>query len=303
MKSIGNSGDLILYRTQYENVYAGGDAMRGASSLINAVGDGRKVAESILHHAGMACPAKSLEPGDERRPDPRALRQRQAKRSMGPGLPEKDADIRLNFDLFVDTLTEKSAKEEAQRCLQCDLVCNICSTVCPNRANLALRAPEIHYAVQRAEKTADGSVRIVTLASNRASQTYQIVNLADACNECGNCAIFCPSSGAPYKDKPRVHLSEASFAGAPDGFRLAAHDRLEGRFVGKSAVLTAGPDGFDYEDDEIKARLDGACLGATHAELKGGRESANLDRAVEMAVLYRLLAGREPFEPVSGGKA
>ncbi len=32
------------------------------------------------------------------------------------------------------------------------------------------------------------------------------------CNECGNCATFCPHAGKPYKDKLTVFWSEADFA-------------------------------------------------------------------------------------------
>jgi putative selenate reductase len=31
------------------------------------------------------------------------------------------------------------------------------------------------------------------------------------CNECGNCAIFCPYSGRPYKDKFTLFPSEEDF--------------------------------------------------------------------------------------------
>ena len=29
----------------------------------------------------------------------------------------------------------------------------------------------------------------------------QVVHVDGMCNECGNCAVFCPWSGRPYKDK------------------------------------------------------------------------------------------------------
>ena len=36
------------YETQFENVFAGGDVLRGADSLINAIGDGRTAAKRII---------------------------------------------------------------------------------------------------------------------------------------------------------------------------------------------------------------------------------------------------------------
>ncbi len=56
-----------------------------------------------------------------------------------------------------------------------------CVEVCPNRANFALpRAP------------ADSS------------QAIQILHIDALCNECGNCGVFCPYEGEPYRDKPTL---------------------------------------------------------------------------------------------------
>lgn len=77
--------------------------------------------------------------------------------------------------------------EEGLRCLICDQVCRICTEVCPNRANVAI--------------TVTGFVN-----------SEQIVHIDGMCNECGNCATFCPHAGKPYKDKLTVFWSEADFA-------------------------------------------------------------------------------------------
>ncbi len=67
-----------------------------------------------------------------------------------------------------------SAKCEGERCLQCNTLCESCCDVCPNRANVAVTLP-------------DGS--------------RQILHIDQMCNECGNCAVFCPYDSAPYRDK------------------------------------------------------------------------------------------------------
>ena len=213
-------------QTSLPNVFAGGDAVRGAATLINAVADGRHTAETILARLGLSAQAATATPSDERRPDLDGLRIRQATRVMGPALPERSPEDRLDFDPAIRTLTEEEAMDESRRCLQCDLVCNVCTTVCPNRANVALLSLPMPHPVQVAVRDGDG-VRVETLSNRRLEQSYQIVNIADACNECGNCATFCPSAGAPYRDKPRIHLSRESFDNAPDGYRLASPSRLE----------------------------------------------------------------------------
>ena len=78
------------------------------------------------------------------------------------------------------------AKTEASRCLGCETVCENCVDVCPNRANIAVRVPGL--------------------------DKEQIVHVDKMCNECGNCAVFCPYASAPYKDKFTLFASEADMA-------------------------------------------------------------------------------------------
>ena len=281
-------------QTSLPNVFAGGDAVRGAATLINAVADGRHAAETILARLGLSAQAATATPSDERRPDLDGLRIRQATRVMGPALPERSPEDRLDFDPAIRTLTEEEAMDESRRCLQCDLVCNVCTTVCPNRANVALLSLPMPHPVQVAVRDGDG-VRVETLSNRRLEQSYQIVNIADACNECGNCATFCPSAGAPYRDKPRIHLSRESFDNAPDGYRLASPSRLEGKRGGKAFSLAAEKDGFVFESDALIDHLDGGTLCATKVTLNGDVNEAALSGAVEAATLFRLLARKQPF--------
>lgn len=281
-------------QTSLPNVFAGGDAVRGASTLINAVADGRHAAETILARLGLSAQAATAMPSDERRPDLDGLRIRQATRVMGPALPERSPENRLDFDPAIRTLTEEEAMDESRRCLQCDLVCNVCTTVCPNRANVALLSLPMPHPEQVAVR--DGNdVRVETLSNRRLEQSYQIVNIADACNECGNCATFCPSAGAPYRDKPRIHLSRESFDNAPDGYRLASPARLEGKRGGKAFSLAAEKNGFVFESDALIAHLDGGTLCATKVTLNGDVNEAALSGAVEAVTLFRLLARKQPF--------
>lgn len=75
---------------------------------------------------------------------------------------------------------------EGSRCLRCDQECEVCAQVCPNRANVAVAVPG------RADRR-------------------QIVHLDGLCNECGNCATFCPWAGLPYRDKVTVFWERADF--------------------------------------------------------------------------------------------
>ncbi len=276
----------------FKNIFVGGDAARGASTLIRAIADGRHVAEAILFKAGKAFAHAA--PLDDRKPDYDFLRVLQARRNYGPGLNEVEADKRINFDLFVKTMSDQNAKAETGRCLQCDIFCNVCATVCPNRANIALKNAPFSYVIQEAVLENDALV-IKTLSEATARQAYQIVNLADACNECGNCATFCPTSGAPYKDKVRMHLSKTSFEEDSRGYFLAAKDKLEGVRGKSRSNLTFDGVSYTYEDEQVKAQLDSRNLAALKVELKGGATRFDLSIAAEMAMVYRLVADRAPF--------
>ncbi|MCP5086814.1 MAG: putative selenate reductase subunit YgfK, partial [Rhodobacteraceae bacterium] len=285
--------DKDSMETQLEGLFAGGDAIRGASSLINAIGDGRRAAGSIMKKAGHE-PRVRLAPEDRRRPNLPDLGIRQARRGFGTEMPELDPQERLNFELYVKTLTEAEAVDEASRCLQCDLVCNVCVSVCPNRANLALRAEPVSYPLQRAMRSGDGT-EVETLDKVEIGQFYQIVNLADFCNECGNCDTFCPTSGAPYKDKPKMHLTRASLEAYGEGFHLVGPGRMEAMFGGEPATLTESDGRFVYEDSEAKVELSAEKYEARRVELKNGTDTKDLSCAAETAVLYRLISSRQPF--------
>ncbi len=70
--------------------------------------------------------------------------------------------------------------EDGQRCLACDQVCEVCVDVCPNRAN-------------------------VVIGENK------IAHIDVMCNECGNCGVFCPHTGNPYKDKITIFWTDEDF--------------------------------------------------------------------------------------------
>ena len=234
-------------QTQEPGVYAGGGtAVRGASSLIMAIGDGRRAAYAILAKAGGAAPLE-FSPPEDREPDWDELKLKQARRQEAASLMQREPAGRLDFELLVNTLDDHSARREARRCLQCDIFCNICTTVCPNRANLALEMGAVQYPIQSAALH-NGEAVIETLGMASISQHYQIINLGDFCNECGNCTAFCPSSGAPFRDKARFHLSRQSFETSDRGYFFSAVDRLEGKIDHNLCSLTILDDGYQWED-------------------------------------------------------
>lgn len=92
------------------------------------------------------------------------------------------------------------ARQEAERCLSCNYVCSKCVDVCPNRANVAIAVPGFN-------------------------SRQQILHLDALCNECGNCAQFCPWQGKPYTDKITLFSLEQDFNNSSNpGFLLGKED-------------------------------------------------------------------------------
>jgi putative selenate reductase len=278
--------DPDTLETQLPNVFAGGDAVRGASTLIRAIGDGKRVAETIRRRAAVQfeLPAGKT----DRNPDAITLQIAQARRVFGPEVPEISPDQRLDFGLVIKTLDEESARQEARRCLQCDVLCNICCTVCPNRANIAYPLNPIEFRVQQAAGSRKNT-RIEDLETVRIDQRFQIINLGDFCNECGNCTTFCPTSGAPYRVKPKFYLGPKSFENEQNGY-MFVDGALKARVDGKLETLTRHADHLIYETQDIRARLNLNTYVAEEATfLSGAGGPIDLRHAVQMVILFAAL--------------
>jgi len=114
----------ITGETTIEGVFAGGDAVTGASIAVEAIGAGRRAARSIHLYLGgqeISPPEKAITKKSQL-PDVEELRG--VKGSERVKMPELKVDDRsLNFNEVESGLTEEMAKGEAERCLQCGLIC------------------------------------------------------------------------------------------------------------------------------------------------------------------------------------
>ena len=144
---------LPAFRTNVEGVFAGGDAMRGPATVVEGIADAQWFANAVIGEAHKyAVPAH-------------------ARAGRADAIAKKGV------------LCE-SAKCEGDRCLTCNVVCQVCADVCPNRANVVVELP-------------DGR--------------HEILHVDRMCNECGNCAIFCPYDSAPYRDKFTLFKTREGF--------------------------------------------------------------------------------------------
>jgi putative selenate reductase len=188
--------------TEYKNVFAGGDAVRGADSLINAMGDGKHVAENIIRSVVEQSLIK--EKTSNQKLDLVEFQKKLSHREFGPAIPSLEVEDRIGFNLVHSTLEEEQAVQEANRCLYCNDICNICVTVCPNLSNLAFTVEPTELPVHQIIRN-ENDFKSEIISTLKIDQQNQILNIADFCNECGNCTTFCPTSGEPYKTKPRFY--------------------------------------------------------------------------------------------------
>ena len=125
-------------------------------------------------------------------------------------------------------LAEEAPAVPDWRCLGCPTVCEACADVCPNRANAVIRVPGKCQA--------------------------QILHIDGMCNECGNCAVFCPWEGKPYRDKFTLYWSEEDFENSGnEGFLPAGDGRVKVRLDGR--VQTLGPGELDALGGDAAAMI------------------------------------------------
>jgi len=114
----------LTAETTKEGVFAGGDAVTGASIAVEAIGAGRKAARSIHCYLSgePVCVPDNVITKKSTLPDVEAIHS--VNESDRVHMPELSVDDRrLSFKEVELGLEEPMAKDESARCLQCGLIC------------------------------------------------------------------------------------------------------------------------------------------------------------------------------------
>jgi len=270
--------------TCLKNVFIGGDAYRGASTVIKAIADGRKTAEAIITKAGIELGETALRSTNK---DLTREQHHEKRAWIVQGIKPEETPLaeRDYFSLVDLTLTEKEAVSEASRCLFCDEVCDICVTVCPNRANYGYTVEPFEVRLQKAVND-NGEIKIVDDGIFKIEQKCQVLNIADFCNECGNCATFCPTNGAPYKDKPKVFLTENNFRNVESGYYLKS-GKLLYKMQNEINSLELKENQYHFESEAITATLNWDDFSIIDIKFKDALlKEASLVNAVKMSVIF-----------------
>jgi putative selenate reductase len=248
--------DPATCETSVPGLFAGGDAVRGPDSIIQAIADGRFAAEEIARRHGVEPVAEPVLEKNVPTSEIMAKKSRQIPPQTVPTLPVR---ARGGFAEVEGAFGPEAAVAEAARCLDCDEVCSLCVTVCPNRANMAYAMTPLKLdlpvlTVRQGQLVVSGSTPFAV------DQAVQIVNIADFCNDCGNCTTFCPTSGEPYKDKPRFWIDREGFEESEgDVFRIDRSSGallIEARLGGQRHRLECRDGILEYRSAVVVARLD-----------------------------------------------
>ncbi|MBS3767820.1 MAG: putative selenate reductase subunit YgfK [Candidatus Cloacimonetes bacterium] len=205
--------------TNLENVFLGGDARRGPATVVEAIADGRSTAEAILNK--------------------NEIKFKEFRAKLPVTEKETIARIMDKKGVIKDTKLKADEKNsfapEASRCLECNLICNRCVDVCPNRANIPIKVRE-----------------------GEGKDIYQILHLDALCNECGNCATFCPyAEGKPYKDKLTLFQNLHEFEDSTNfGFykiEKSSIPQFRVRWLDDTVIFTLDEEGNWLEQDKVRS--------------------------------------------------
>jgi putative selenate reductase len=170
---------------------------------------------------------------------------------------EATADPRYRWERNQGVPRKIGAKLWLYDCIACDK----CVPVCPNDANFVYETGAVDLAYDNFELSAAG-LRAIPGGVLHVGKARQFANYADACNECGNCDVFCPEEGGPFAEKPRFFGSMETFrrdAGRNGFYVDCAGSAIHGVIAGKAYVLTedraADRAHFERGDAKIEIRL------------------------------------------------
>jgi len=289
------AADEATGRTDVDGIYAGGDATRGPAIIIEACADGRHAAEAICERLGVPfvdAPMPAQPPTAEEIRQLKVARTRKSAQHRPSALP---IDERSGFELVERTLREAAVRAEAARCLQCQVLCDRCVEVCPNRANVAIGVPTISVDAPILSAT-DGTIETVGHERVTIAQPRQILHVDDLCNACGNCTTFCThEDGQPYLDKPRLFLSPDDYDAETDNaYRIEAGALLR-KSDGNETRLEPADGGFVYESGELRARLTSDFAVETTEPIGPFSGRISLRPAIEMAVLWSGIAATAAY--------
>lgn len=176
--------NMVSMETSVPGIFAAGDAVTGPATVIEAIGGGKKAAEAINRYL-LGIPQPKMPPVPFRRAREECLEVPASTKMIlkRPEMPLLNLDRRrTTFQQVELGYLENSVREEARRCLRCDICrrCGECVEIC--RDKMGINALEMGYF------DFDHPVK----TDFRKTQ--------DTCVTCGACANNCPNDAMKMQD-------------------------------------------------------------------------------------------------------
>ena len=176
--------DLVSLETNQRGIFAGGDAVTGPSSFIEAIAAGRQAAISIDKYLGGSgeIDINPIRPEEkvvqtELQGFPVNDRIRMATEPIDGRLKDFSS-VELGFD-------EEQAINEAKRCLQCDLPITINAKECTGCLTCVMRCS---LRFDKSFSPAASKISVVPYADEKVNEIF----FSTDCDTCGICARYCP---------------------------------------------------------------------------------------------------------------
>jgi NADH-quinone oxidoreductase subunit F len=176
-------------QTSIPDVFAGGDAVTGPATVVQAIGGGKRAARAMhAYLRGEAAPEKQI-PRPRNMIAPLVINYHEKAFIQRQEIPMIDLDRRMRtFDQVELGLDEVAARQEAKRCMRCDICerCGKCVEVC--RDKLGVSAIRFHHAGE----------------SSLILKDY--VHGLPKCIGCGSCVNICPTGALQMEDREDERL-------------------------------------------------------------------------------------------------
>jgi NADH-quinone oxidoreductase subunit F len=244
--------DLLTLQTDDPDIFAGGDAVTGPRTVIEAIAAGKKAAASI------DCYIRGEEIPDPLTPEPRGeedflpatLQEKvERRRSQSPKLGVKER--KGNFRQVDLGFTDEMALNEAKRCLRCDR-CHgdgLCQFVC---IELGIDA-----------------LRLSSTEAGRRLAHFEFASTHTKCIGCGACAAVCPYGCIKVEDENAVR--RLSFCGTVIAEHMLERCRICGApFAAKRYLDWVKERSDDFLGVDVERNRCPACARRTRAERIAG---------------------------------